>query len=266
MKGCGVMYGLFALLGMAASVMLLVSLIKPKWGTFGKKPDWNRKKAVGFWFVICIVLSGLANALTPPEVKQAQKEKEAQQKIVEEAKKHVFAKYYGFTMEQTKALDEALASVGLGKIKDSTKQGEHDYTLDVEAANHDYDPAKDVVHVFFDQDNKLLSIKLRTIPLWDNGKVVHQVSDYILSIPERSEAESQSEKMVKAVLKAPSTAKFDEKTFKYFKINGEITLVGTVDAQNGFGAMIRSPFKTQFKVENGKLKPTGFIFEGNQIL
>ncbi|WP_370833635.1 hypothetical protein [Acidaminococcus sp.] len=251
---------------MIATVMMIVALVKPKWGTFGKKPEWNRKKAAGLWLAACIVLSGLASATTPPEVKQAQQQKAAQQKMEEEAKKHVFAKYYGFTMEQTKALDEALASVGLGKIKDSTKQGEHDYTLDVEAANHDYDPAKDVVHVFFDQDNKLLSVKLRTIPLWDNGKVVHQVSDYILSIPERSEAEEMSKTMVKTVLKAPSTAKFDDKTFKYFKVNGEITMIGTVDAQNGFGAMIRSPFKTQFKMVNGKMKPTGFIFDGNEIL
>lgn len=265
MKGCVVMNGLFALLTMAASVMLIVSLIKPKWGTFGKKPDWNRKKAAGLWFAVCIVTSGLFNATTPPEVKQAQQQKAAQQKLEEEAKKHVFAKNYGFTMEQTKALDEALTSVGLGKITDATKKGEHDYVLDVKATNSDYDPAKNVVHVFFDQDNKLLSIKLRAIPLWDNGKVVHQVNDYILSIRERSEIERQSKKMVKAVLKAPSTAKFDEDTFKYYKMNGEFTVIGTVDAQNSFGAMIRSPFKAQFQFSDGKMQPTHFTFEGNEL-
>lgn len=72
MKGCVVMYALFGFLAMIATIMMIVALIKPKWGTFGKRPEWNRKKAAGLWLAACIVLSGLASATTPPEVKQAQ--------------------------------------------------------------------------------------------------------------------------------------------------------------------------------------------------
>ena len=52
--------------------------------------------------------------------------------------------------------------------------------------------------------------------------------------------ERQAKEMVKKVLKAPTTAEFDYKTFRYFKLNGIGTIIGTVDSQNSFGAMIRS--------------------------
>lgn len=264
MKGCVVMYALFGFLAMIATIMMIVALIKPKWGTFGKRPEWNRKKAAGLWLAACIVLSGLASATTPPEVKQAQQQKAAQQKMEEEAKKHVFAKNYGFTMEQTKALDEALESVGIKKIKDATKQGAHDYVLEVDAGS--YTPDKNTIHVFCDENNKLLAIKYRAIALWNDGKPVHQISDYIMSTSEELTVTRKSKEMVKKVLKAPKSANFDSGTFKYYKSQGVITLIGTVDAQNSFGAMIRSQFKTQFKEEDGSLKPIHFTFEGNQLL
>lgn len=48
----------------------------------------------------------------------------------------------------------------------------------------------------------------------------------------------QCEELVKQQLKAPSTAEFNSSASG----DGTWTVVGTVDAQNGFGAMIRSEF------------------------
>ena len=70
--------------------------------------------------------------------------------------------------------------------------------------------------------------------------------------------------MVKQVLKAPSTAKFDEGTFKYYKQDGIVTTIGTVDAQNSFGAMVRTKFKIQYDSNDG-MKPVHFTFGDQDV-
>lgn len=67
-------------------------------------------------------MSFLTTISTPEEVRTAQQQKTEQQKIEEEAKKQIFVKDYGFTIDQAKALNDALASVGLGKINAATKK------------------------------------------------------------------------------------------------------------------------------------------------
>lgn len=49
-----------------------------------------------------------------------------------------------------------------------------------------------------------------------------------------------------------------------FKLKGIGTIIGTVDSQNSFGAMIRSNFKVQFDC-NDNMKPIHMSFEGNEI-
>jgi hypothetical protein len=65
------------------------------------------------------------------------------------------------------------------------------------------------------------------------------------------EARSQCEDLVRESLKAPSTADFGE--LNASRTGGEWIVTGTVDAENSFGAMLRSDFQCTVKVEDGRV-------------
>lgn len=62
------------------------------------------------------------------------------------------------------------------------------------------------------------------------------------------EAIAQCEAAIKDRLKAPSTAKFESSA------TGDVTwtVIGTVDAENSFGAMVRSSFQCSVIIDNVK--------------
>lgn len=67
------------------------------------------------------------------------------------------------------------------------------------------------------------------------------------NVPDKYEVISVAEKFVKNNLKAPSTAEFSplsETTINIFKDNS-VWVDGYVDAQNSFGAMIRSKYSVK---------------------
>lgn len=260
------MYQILGFFGGICCIMTLVSLIKPKWGTLGKRPDWKRKKIATIWFVLAIIFSLGANVTTPESVKIEQQQKAEQQKMEqakkEYAKDNPFCKNYGMSVESAKAIDAALQSIGISSVRDVTKQQDF-YTLKVEEKDG-YTPADDAIHLFLDKDNNVSAIKLNAISLYENGKAIHQVSEYILKPSEQADMKTQAEAMVKKVLKAPTTAKFDSGTYRFFKQDGVATLIGTVDAQNSFGAMIRSNFKVQFDCNNN-MRPLHMSFEGKDL-
>ena len=86
-----------------------------------------------------------------------------------------------------------------------------------------------------------------------------------LAVPslERFNLEDQCEEFVKSILQSPSTAKFpsDSEWNIYDNINGTI-IQAYVDAQNGFGAELRSEF--QIIINNGTI--TSFIFDGQELI
>lgn len=262
------MYTFFNALIFITFIMFIASLIKPKWGTFGKRPDLKRKQISTVYFVLLMLFTAAANATTPEDIKIANQEKAEQQRIEQDQKKfadnNVFCKYYGFTVEQAKAIDSALESVGIASVKDSTKQSDNVYYLSVSAKDDGYSPADNSIHLFLDNDRNVTAIKLNAITLYENGAPVHQVNDFLLKPSEQATMITKSEEMVKKVLKAPSSAKFDSSTYKFYKKDGIATLIGTVDAQNSFGAMLRSNFKVQFDVNND-FKPIHMTFDAKEL-
>lgn len=77
----------------------------------------------------------------------------------------------------------------------------------------------------------------------------------------KAEAESQCQDAISSILKSPSSASFsDTSASKY----GDGYMVrGSVDAQNGFGASIRSTFTCEFdKDANGHLVRQGVCVSG----
>lgn len=68
------MQAVFGALFFICFIMLVVSIINPKWGTF-KQLTWTRKKAVGIWFLAgMICLAGIGVTGPAPEKQTTQQE------------------------------------------------------------------------------------------------------------------------------------------------------------------------------------------------
>ena len=74
-----------------------------------------------------------------------------------------------------------------------------------------------------------------------------------MPVNERDDIEVVTERIVRDKLKSPSTASFP-KHFDAEKKNGKWTVVGVVDAQNSYGAMLRQNFLVEIVSVGDKWK------------
>ncbi|WP_302155060.1 hypothetical protein [Phascolarctobacterium faecium] len=108
--------------------------------------------------------------------------------------------------------------------------------------------------VFFElaPDKSIKTIVYESEPVYANGQSINKFSDLIVSNNERVDYEVVARNAVKNNLKAPSTADF--KFGPLITRNKNIVLVrGKVDAQNSFGAMIRSNYKVKIQLPDKKV-------------
>lgn len=91
----------------------------------------------------------------------------------------------------------------------------------------------------------------------DAGGVIDNVENYKLTDEQKSQYIAFAEMTVKKALKAPSTAKFpgwlNWSDWEVWRDKDAVWLKSWVDAQNSFGAMIRSGFVMQFDYETTEL-------------
>lgn len=92
----------------------------------------------------------------------------------------------------------------------------------------------------------------------DAGGVIDNIENYVLPQEDKSTYIYLAEEIVKSALKSPSTAKFPNSFFesdewKVSRNHDVITVVSWVDAQNSFGAMIRSTFAVQYSYSTNEL-------------
>lgn len=241
------------------TIWFILALIKPcKFMPFLNNP--NRIKAIGLFFA-SVILWGIINNIIEPDSVKAEKAAKAEalrveQQKQENAKKNILvAMDVVDTLEQAKSVEDALKSVGINEIKSV----EYDEVLSDDNTGIKGFRLKTEVHpniILYMNPNKTVSkIKMAGTPLLDNGKVLASINDFIVTTEEQIKYIRIAEEGVKKVLKAPSSAKFPSYSeYQMSKDNGIITIVGYVDAQNSFGAMIRSYFTLRFNTkENGKL-------------
>ncbi len=99
------------------------------------------------------------------------------------------------------------------------------------------------------QDKSIKNIVYETVPIYAEGKSLNKFVDMAVSNIERAEYEVAAQSAVKNKLKSPSTANFQ--SFPVIMRNKDIVLVkGKLDAQNGFGAMIRSDYIVKLQLPN----------------
>ena len=118
------------------------------------------------------------------------------------------------------------------------------------------------VLMWLNKNNKVIILKYGENMLYKKGKAKAKLTDYVLSSEEVTKWEVECKSQVEAMLKSPSSAKFGG--WKYGKNKKQIIVQGYVDAENSFGAEIRSQF--QFKINRKTETITSFIFDGQELM
>ena len=170
----------------------------------------------------------------------------------------------GIAEEQAVSFKDKLSQVGI----DDYISFERDELLD----NAHFDgekgyrmKTKDVsnVIVYTNADSSLSQIRYADVDLYVNDEVKSNIKDIIITNDEQTNLQLNSKETIKSILKAPSTAKFPNITeWKFGKTDGVTVIQSYVDAQNAFGAMMRSEF--QLKVKDGKV--ISLIMDGKEYI
>lgn len=96
----------------------------------------------------------------------------------------------------------------------------------------------------------IAALVLLGIVVWVGVNSAGGSSKYDANNP--AEVTAQCEARIERLLKAPDTAKFDSSATG----SGTWTVTGTVDSENGFGAMLRSTYQCTVVVNGDKLTTT----------
>lgn len=166
--------------------------------------------------------------------------------------------------EQAENVIKILASVGIDEdvtikhdevLDNAHFEGEKGYRL----SNRD---ASNII-LYMNVDGTIYNIRYADNDLYIDGKVVSKLNDYIVTSMEAAQLQTRCEEALKSVLKSPSTAKFaGVGDWSIWKQDGQTIVKSYVDAQNGFGATIRSEF--QFVIENDTV--VSLIMDGKEYM
>ncbi|MGO0903539.1 hypothetical protein ACYZFO_10720 [Clostridioides difficile] len=128
----------------------------------------------------------------------------------------------------------------------------------------EFSGSKNII-LYINKDNSVYNVRWANNDFYKDSKVVSKVSDYTLTIDEKTELQLQCENGVSAVLKSPSTAKFPNITeWAFSKDKEKIVVQSYVDSQNSLGAMLRSDFQITFTSDSKNVK--SFIFDGEEMI
>ncbi|CCL55976.1 hypothetical protein [Clostridioides difficile] len=119
--------------------------------------------------------------------------------------------------------------------------------------------------LYLNKDNSVYNVRWADNDFYKDGKIVSKVSDYTLTMDEKTALQLQCESGVSAILKSPSTAKFPNITkWMFSKNKEEIVVQSYVDSQNSFGATMRSEFQIIFTSDGKDVK--SFVFDGKEMI
>ena len=142
---------------------------------------------------------------------------------------------------------ETMVSCGIGNITN----------IELFAKNQDYAdsyyieaygvPAKIVVYI--DENGNIPEMYYNMQDVIVDNKRVATVQDYILTQDEWIDLRTQAQIYIEKFLNAPNTAKYKNQNYSIDK-NKIITVTGTVEAKNSFGAPLENGFELLYKKEN----------------
>ena len=231
---------------------------------FSKQEKKSKTKKIQFYVFLVFGVIALFAIISSPK-----KEKEPVKPIYEqfEVSEEIYNSYL-----------EIFSKCGISKItkveKDDTlNNGDIAYYIEVEGVepNKVISPGNttgNIIYVYKTQKNEISEISVNFIPVYKNGKYINKISAYTkLDVTEKTTCQIICEENMKSLLKSPSTAQFCKYSeYQWSKENGIIKAQGYVDAQNSFGAMIRSTYLLTYDCVKNKaisLNVDGKIYKFN---
>lgn len=179
------------------------------------------------------------------------------------AKQSKFQQVTGTTPEQEENILKTLKDCGVNvetiehdEMLDNTySNGETGYRVSTEDVNN--------IILYLHPDKSVNIIRYASNDMYAEGKLISTISDYIVTWDEASDLQISCQKAIKEILKSPSTAKFPSLSKWYmWKEDGLTYVQGYVDAQNSFGAELRSDF--QFIIDGRTVR--SLIFDGEEYI
>lgn len=168
----------------------------------------------------------------------------------------------GITPEQNQAVVDALNECGITEFKSIT----HDELLDNMETEGEkgYRVSSNGIDniILYLIDGEVTQIRYADKTLYEDGTAVNTIASFTMTSSEEVKYITAAQNVVKSVLKAPSTAKFSTLDTDVWKDDGLVTVRSYVDAENSFGAMMRSEYKIVFDGDT----PISFIFDGEEYL
>ena len=204
----------------------------------------NQKKGI---LKAIVVLAVLGFIIAPKG--ESPKEETNTTEVAEEVKQ---SKFEGFTYDEEVALDKTLSNIitlGEGYKQTRKEYFKNDASVTAKVV-YEYEDEVGIIHkydrcIVFDLNYNILS----------DG--ISETKD--LTWWTKADMKSTFEKIVENNLTCPSTAKFNGGWFsgddyQYgFDDNGYPTILGYVDAENGFGAMVREYFIGVYNYNEGTM-------------
>lgn len=179
------------------------------------------------------------------------------------------AEAQGVPEEMIQNVIVACEAIGMERDGIVIEAATHDGTAglcSVEYGNYRFD-------VTVNADYTVSMILSGDVTFYENGEAVANVNDRMVPNEVKSTLKTQSEEIIKLCLKSPSSAEFPgwlESDEWIINRNGsEYQVSAWVDAQNSFGAMIRSNFTITYTWEDpdiGSPTPTSVIIDGEEML
>lgn len=226
-----------------------------------------------------IVLGAIGNLISPPETDTNTTTTETTTKTTTTettpeptttlSPEEELAAESGVSIDTIKSIQDAASKIGISEITsivpgDDWDQGKI-YTMFSDLGSHS---------VYLTADETINSINMSTIKLFENGEPIRSAKDFYLSEMDQMLAMGYAEDAIKALLKAPSTAKFpghimDAADWSYGwkeEYPAVFFCQSHVDAENSFGAMIRSEFQVGLMKIGEAFSPVYIFFEGQEVL
>jgi hypothetical protein len=217
-------------------------------------PSANQKKKLPFWMsaLIFVCLCGLVGVIGQSNENAASVETKIPEytptPAIDKSVKAIMDGT-GLNEQDAEIAFEIIKSVGFEQVEKFEFFAENDSLVAYQA----FLGYSDYFMVAFD-GNTILRIKDDDVVLYDRdaGGVLGLITDYTLTYSEATHFAFLSQEYVLQGLKSPSTAEFPSVSsglgdvYRFLKKNGVVTVQSWVDAENSFGAMIRSKFTVQF--------------------
>ncbi|MFR2573576.1 MAG: hypothetical protein ACLS9H_02315 [Dialister sp.] len=234
------MYTVLSSLGAIAVIMFFVSLVNPKWGSFGQCPDIKRWKLALIWFVIGGALGWAGSAfMTDDDKKELQARNDAP--YVEILEK-------GMNTDKAVATKnwDILSKSGFKKITEVKASSDNKYSVDFPHLD------ASVAYIYTNNDKNIEKVEYHNKALYENGEVKGDLKDHYITDAESRDAFALAKKTVKKDLKDPDSAKFDD-NYIAMKNDGIIDISGKVRAKNSFNAMVLSTWGMRINTKTHKI-------------